>query len=128
MPVDAVVLTTAFTLLVFLVLRIPPIWQGVDPQEGEPKSSHTAGGLAAITLGGLMVSIQHLMGPTHTWNGVNYADAFHLTLTSLGLPLVLFGVHIVVKNVGFRRFLQTDLYFNGTKKSAPISGYAKQIK
>jgi hypothetical protein len=128
MPVDAVVWTTMLTLLIFLVLRIPPIWQNVDFQKGEPKSNQTAGGVAAITLGGLMLSIQHLIGATHTWNGVNYADAFRLSMTGLGLPLVIFGAYIFVNNVGILRFLLTGFDYPVTKKSTPIIDYTTQNK
>ena len=51
MPVDGVVYTTVLTLIVFLLFRIPKIWQGVDYTGGDPNdptgtdgcSHHTAG-------------------------------------------------------------------------------------
>ena len=51
MPVDAVTYTTVLTLIVFLILRIPPVWQAVDFAKGHPRTNHSAGGAAAIAIG-----------------------------------------------------------------------------
>lgn len=94
MPVDAVVYTTVLTLIVFLLFRIPGIWQGVNFDKGG--SNRTAGGAAAIILGALTLTIQHTMAPTHTWGGVNYADAFNMGMTITGIGLLLLGAGILV--------------------------------
>jgi hypothetical protein len=94
MPVDAVVYTTVLTLIVFLLFRIPAIWQGVDFSKG--KGNRTAGGAAAILLGALTLTIQHTMASTHTWAGVNYADAFKLGMTIVGSGLLFLGAGIMV--------------------------------
>jgi hypothetical protein len=94
MPVDAVVYTTVLTLIVFLLFRIPAIWQGVDFSKG--KGNRTAGGAAAILLGALTLTIQHTMASTHTWAGVNYADAFKLEMTIVGSGLLFLGAGIMV--------------------------------
>ena len=94
MPVDAVVYTTVLTLIVFLLFRIPSIWQGVNFDKGG--SNRTAGGAAAIILGAMTLTIQYTMGSTHTWGGVNYADAFNTGMTLAGLGLVLLGAGIFV--------------------------------
>jgi hypothetical protein len=91
MPVDAVVYVTVLTLAVFLILRIPLIWQGVNFEKGDRKSNRRAGGAAAILLGLMTLTIQYTMAPTHTWNGINYANAFNALLTAAGLGLLLLG-------------------------------------
>ncbi|MEW5872822.1 MAG: hypothetical protein AB1894_26420 [Chloroflexota bacterium] len=91
MPVDAVVYTTVLTLVLFLLFRIPAIWQGVNFSRGSAQSNRTAGGAAAILLGLLALTIQYSMAPTHTWNGVNYADAFNVSMTAAGLACLLLG-------------------------------------
>jgi hypothetical protein len=96
MPVDAVVYINLLTLAVFLLFRIPFIWKGVDFGKGDPKTNNLAGGAAAILLGLLTLTIQYTMGPTHTWNGVNYADAFNIAMSITGLGLLLFGTGILV--------------------------------
>lgn len=94
MPVDAVVYTTVLTLILFLVFRIPAIWQGVDFAKGSARSNQSAGGMAAILLGALALTIQYTMGPTHTWGGVNYADAFNTAMTIAGALCLLLGVAV----------------------------------
>lgn len=91
MPVDAVVYMTVLTLVVFLIFRIPSIWKGVDYTKAPRKEGKKGAGASAIVVGVLCLTIQHFMAPTHTWNGVNYADAFHATMTIVGTALVLLG-------------------------------------
>ena len=96
MPVDAVVYTTVLTLVIFLLFRIPFIWQGVDFTKGNTKSNLPAGGAAAILLGIMTLTIQYTMASTHTWGGVNYADAFNTSMTFIGNGLLLWGAGIFV--------------------------------
>jgi len=95
MPVDAVVYTTVLTLVVFLLFRIPSIWQGVNFDKAG--SNRTAGGAAAIMLGMFTLTIQYTMGSTHTWGGVNYADAFNLGMTITGIGQLLLGAGILLR-------------------------------
>ena len=94
MPVDMVVYTTALALIVFLLFRIPGVWQGVNFEK--PVAEKTTGRLAAaIALGAsglLVLSIQFIMAPTHSIDGMNYADVWHSALTLIGLGLVLAGI------------------------------------
>lgn len=92
MPVDAVVYTTVLTLAVFLLFRLPGVWQGVDFSRGSAKANRPAGGAAAILLGVLALTIQHSMGATHTWGGVNHADAFNGAMSAAGMLCLLLGV------------------------------------
>lgn len=97
MPVDAVVYVTALTLVVFLLFRIPGLWQGVDFARGKGKDNQMAGGAAAIVLGFLTLTIQDTMAATHTWSGVNFADAFNLTMLVVGVGCVLLGALTAIK-------------------------------
>ena len=94
MPVDMVVYTTALALIVFLLFRIPGVWQGVNFEK--PVAEKTTGRLAAaIALGAsglLVLSIQFIMAPTHSIDGMNYADVWHSALTLIGLGLVLAAI------------------------------------
>ena len=96
MPVDAVVYMTVLTLIVFLLFRIPGIWLGVNFDKGSDKTSHMAGGAAAIILGLVTLTIQFSMGATHTWGGVNYADAFNTAMTLAGSVLLLGGMGFIL--------------------------------
>jgi hypothetical protein len=92
MPVDAVVYTTAITLIIFLCLRIPGVWEKVDWSRTQNKETDRSSGVAAIVCGILCLSIQIWMGPTHTFGGVNYADAFHAAMNMVGWGLILAGI------------------------------------
>ena len=96
MPVDAVVYTTVLTLAIFLLFKIPAIWQGVDFAKAKANQNKPAGGTAAIILGLMTLTIQFTMGATHTWGGVNYADAFNASMTGIGIGLLLFGAALFV--------------------------------
>jgi hypothetical protein len=97
MPVDGVVYTTVLTLIVFLIFRIPAIWQGVNFEK--PSNNHDLPrNAAAITLlfcSLLTLTVQFWAGPTHMIEGVNYADAWHLQLTVFGWLLFLGGVMLL---------------------------------
>jgi hypothetical protein len=97
MPVDAVVYITVLTLAVFLLFRIPFLWQGVNFEKGDRKSSRMAGGAASILLGIMTLTIQYMMGSTHTWEGVNYANAFFDLMTVTGLALLLLGIKLLIQ-------------------------------
>ncbi len=95
MPVDAVVGVTVLTLVIFLLYRIPGVWKGVDYSKAPKKANRKAGGAAAIVVSGLCLTIQYWMGPTHTWSGVNYADAFNTSMTVLALVLFILGMALL---------------------------------
>ena len=94
MPVDMVVYTTLLTLIVFLLFRIPGLWQGVDYEKpaAEKKTGRQAAAIALGASGLLVLSIQFIMAPTHSIDGMNYADVWHTTLTLIGTGLVLAGI------------------------------------
>lgn len=98
MPVDGVVYATVLTLVIFLIFKIPAVWEKVDFTKAKKKDSENAGGAAAIVLGVLSLTIQYLMAPTHTINGINYGDAFHLTMTVIGVGLLLMGTGLIFNN------------------------------
>ena len=112
MPVDAVFYATVLTLLVFLIFRIPSIWQKVDFNRADENGDSPSGGIAAIVMGVLCLTIQIWMGPTHTFYGVNYADAFHNVMTISGWGLILIGLGwLVYALVGWTvlyRYLPTN--------------------
>ncbi len=98
MPVDGIVYITVLTLVIFLIFRIPAIWSGVDYTKAPRKEGKKSGGAAAIVIGALCLTIQFFMAPTHTWGGVNYADAFNTTMTIVGVGLVAMGIGLIISN------------------------------
>ena len=97
MPVDAVVYTTVLTLVIFLLFRIPFLWNGVNFDKDGDKTSHMAGGTAAILLGILTLTIQFMMASTHTWDGINYADAFNAAMSLTGSVLMVSGASYLLQ-------------------------------
>lgn len=98
MPVDGVVYTTALTLIVFLLFRIPKIWQGIDYSGGSPddKTGRLAAAITLLVTGILTLTVQYWAGPTHTWDGTNWAAAFLVTSTMLGLGQLLGGATLLL--------------------------------
>lgn len=94
MPVDGVLYMNVITLLIFLLFRIPGVWQGVNYEKpaGEKKTGKQAAAIALGACGLLSLVIQFLMAPTHTISGINYADVWHTALTLIGAGLILSGV------------------------------------
>ena len=107
MPNDMRVYVSFLALIVFLLLRIPGIWQ----QSGMGRSDAGDGpGLAAGTalfLGGVTVLTVHLWaGPTHTFGGVNFADVWHTQLAILGWVLV--AASLALFGRGLARLLRAE--------------------
>lgn len=95
MPVDAVVYMTVLTLAVFLLFRIPFLWQGVNFEKSDRRNNRMAGGAASILLGIMTLTIQYTMGSTHTWNGINYANAFFDLMTVTSIAMLLLGTKLL---------------------------------
>ena len=104
MPVDGVVYTTVLTLIIFLIFRIPGIWEKVDFTIAPKKDLNISGGAAAIVCGGLSLMFPFLMADTHTIDGVNYGDAFHLTTMGIGWGLILLGISYCIHTARRGRF------------------------
>jgi len=101
MPVDGVVYTTVLTLIVFLIFRIPKIWQGVDYTSGgsDPKNGPMAAAITLLVTGLLTLRVQYWAGPTHTWDGTNWAATFEATRIMLGASQLLgAGALLVLKD------------------------------
>ena len=97
MPVDGVVYTTVLTLIVFLLFRIPKIWQGVDYGTGKPDDNMPlAASITLIVTGILTLTVQYWAGFSHTWDGTNWAAAFETTRLLLGLGQALGGATLLL--------------------------------
>ena len=107
MPVDAVVYTTVLTLVIFLLFKIPGIWNGVDFNKAGRNSGIPAAGAAAILLGIMTLTIQYSMASTHTWDGINYADAFSTSMTLAGSALLLIGFCLFIPWQSVVKFAST---------------------
>ena len=99
LPVDMVVYITVLTLIVFMLFRIPKIWNEIALEK--EKSDNTGKDAAAFALFGtgiLSLTIQFLMAPTHTISGVNYADVWHISFCVIGGGLILCAAILIKMN------------------------------
>ncbi len=97
MPVDAVVYTTALTLVILLLIRIPPVWNGVRFDRIDSSGDdlgRIAGASTLAACGLLTLTVQYWAGPSHTWDGTNWADAWRLSMWILGSGLILGGLAV----------------------------------
>ena len=96
MPLDIIVYTAIFTLLLFLLFNVPKIKQMVGFEEGGSNGKTAAGGMTAIVAGMLVASVQMWAGPTHIFDGVNLADTFHTQMMVAGGILFFLGMGVLV--------------------------------
>ncbi len=95
MPKDFIVYVTALTLILFLLFRIPGIWQRINLDNHNEYTSGLGAGSALIVIGTATLTVQTWAGPTHLINGINYADVWHTQLAIAGWVAVLLGVGIL---------------------------------
>ena len=94
MPVDGVVYATLLTLIIFLLFRIPRVWQGMyyGGDNSVNKTDKLSAAIALLVTGLLTLTVQYWAGPTHTWGGKNWAEAFEFTRILMGLGQLLGGI------------------------------------
>ena len=96
MPLDFIVYAVVFTLIIFLLFGIPKIKQMVGFDEGGSNGKTAAGGMTAIVMGMLVSSVQMWAGPTHIFDGINLADAFHTQMMIGGGVLFISGLGMFI--------------------------------
>lgn len=100
MPVDGVLYTNVLTLLVFLLFRIPGIWKSVNferPSEDQ-QTGRKAAAFSMMIVGMLTLTIQFMMAPTHTIDGINYANVWHVVMSIIGSGSIFVGVLTALPN------------------------------
>ena len=106
MPYDLIQYVVVAALALFLLF----LWKdlvfgdariGVDGKAGGKK----AGGLAAMVVGLLLVLAPNLFGGSHTFGGVNYAEAFNAWLMPIGWAILLGGAVYVGSGFGVSRWM-----------------------
>ena len=93
-PTSMRVYLNALTLVVFLLLRIPGIYEKIGFENNSARNERGGAAGAAMILMGITTLTVHLWaGSTHTWaDGINYADVWHGQLTAAGWLLVTVGL------------------------------------
>jgi hypothetical protein len=91
MPVDAVVYVTLITMTLFLLLKVTGNWEKISyPQSGHVENDPSAG-ISAFVTGILCFNIEQIIPQSHTINGINFADTFHLPMTISGWIFISIG-------------------------------------
>ena len=88
---------TAVTLIAFLIIRIPGIWNksGLGNPTSQPGSPMAAGGAALIVAGALIVTTPLWVGETHMLDGYNLVYTLELPLLIDGIAMLLAGAAMV---------------------------------
>lgn len=97
MPKDFIVYATALTLLVFLLFRLPGVRRRVNLTDDDVHTGGLGAGAAFIVAGITTLTVGLWAGPTHTMNGVNYANVWSTQLSVLGAALVAAGLSVWVR-------------------------------
>jgi hypothetical protein len=99
-PANMVFYINVFTLLLFLVLRIPGLREKVDfSRTGDHTEKSLAGGLAAIVAGIVLVTAAIWAGPSHTYQGDNWVLLLIAPLIIFGTILTLLGIALMFRVV-----------------------------
>lgn len=91
-PANVVFFINLFTLILFLLFKLPGIREKVDfSSPGGKNETNAAGGIAAITAGTLILTVFHWAGPSHTFFQQNWTYVFYVPLVAVGTGLILWG-------------------------------------
>jgi hypothetical protein len=84
------------TLILFLIYLIPGVREKVNfSREEVSMDMNTAGGLAAILMGVILLTTPFWAGPSHTYQGVNWVNLLQLELNLSGILLTGAGIAIL---------------------------------
>jgi hypothetical protein len=86
------------TLILFLLLKLPGLWERVDFTNTN-SSKGTSGGLAAFVSGVLVLSTFVWAAPSHTYRGDNWVLVLEFPLLVSGSLLALGGLVLLVRSL-----------------------------
>jgi len=97
-PANVKFFSNAITLILFLIFLIPGVRQKVSFTKHEGGTDkETAGGLAAIMVGILLLTTPIWAGPSHTFQGMNWVHLLQTELNISGILLTGGGIAILAK-------------------------------
>ncbi len=88
---------TVATLIVFVIIRFPGIWNksGLSNTTTKPGSPFGAGGVALILTGATILTTPLWAGPSHMLDGVNMVDTLIVPLIIDGVLLIAGGIALI---------------------------------
>jgi len=99
-PANMKFFANVITLLIFLVFGLPGMRQRVNfSGPGDTTSQMTSGGLAAIMVGILILSVRTWVGASHVYEGNNWVDVLNIPLVVSGSILITGGIGLLLRVV-----------------------------
>ena len=97
-PANVKFFSNAFTLILFLVYLIPGIRERVNfSNNGGSTDKDTAGGLAAIVVGIILLTTPIWAGPSHTYLGENWVNLLQTPLYICGILITGGGIALLMR-------------------------------
>jgi hypothetical protein len=97
-PANMKFFANALALILFLIFMIPGIRERINFSKNEGGTDNTtAGGLAAILVGILLLTALYWIGPSHTYQGENWVELLEVPLYISGILLSGGGLALLMK-------------------------------
>lgn len=90
-PTNVRLYITVATLIAFVIVRLPGIWNKLGSGSDQRGNLSTPTGLALIVAGAAMVSAPWWASPEHVSEGINYVNTLGVLLTIDGLAMIFAG-------------------------------------
>jgi hypothetical protein len=98
-PANMKFFANMITLLVFLIFGLPGIRERINfSGPGDTTTQMTSGGLAAIMVGILILSVRTWVGASHVYDGNNWVDVLKVPLLLSGSGLIIAGVGLMLRS------------------------------
>ena len=109
MPTDLRLYVGGLTLIVFLLLRLPGIWQasGMGDSASGSGAWQAPTGVASIVMGLTVLTVPLWVGNSHTFDGFNWVHAWDWQLLLIGVALLLGGTALLTQRRFVKRTAQT---------------------
>lgn len=109
MPTDLRLYVGGITLIIFLLLRLPGIWQasGMGDSASGSGAWQAPTGVASIVMGLTVLTVPLWVGNSHTFDGFNWVYIWDRQLLLIGVALLLGGAALLSRWRFIRRAMQT---------------------
>ena len=103
------VYVSIFTLVIWLLMRIPGLWNDISSRKSGEGDNAAAGGAAMIIAGISILSMPFMATSTHILGGVNWAHAFDTGLGIAGLAMLLTGGGLLFRAIRLENTVKDEV-------------------